>query len=158
MGRYYYGDIHGKFWFAIQASNDASYFGAIPTPCYSFSCGCDVKQTKVETDTDLYCESCYLSVEEHRKSIRNESLWHLRELDYSFDDSDIPTLERKCMSLERRFGKYIESYELQDTEYNVTLKKNVPSEHLLPLARLCLGKQILHCLKENNSCYFSAEI
>jgi len=28
MGRYYDGDIEGKFWFGIQASNDGEYFGA----------------------------------------------------------------------------------------------------------------------------------
>ena len=27
MGRYYSGDIEGKFWFAVQESDDASYFG-----------------------------------------------------------------------------------------------------------------------------------
>lgn len=27
MGRYYEGDIEGKFWFAVQSSNDADYFG-----------------------------------------------------------------------------------------------------------------------------------
>mgnify|MGYP003153986350 CR=1 FL=1 len=27
MGRYYDGDIEGKFWFAIQSSNDADFFG-----------------------------------------------------------------------------------------------------------------------------------
>jgi hypothetical protein len=27
MGRYYDGDIEGKFWFAVQSSNDASFFG-----------------------------------------------------------------------------------------------------------------------------------
>ena len=27
MGRYYSGDIEGKFWFAVQSSNDASHFG-----------------------------------------------------------------------------------------------------------------------------------
>ena len=27
MGRYYNGDIEGKFWFAVQSSNDADYFG-----------------------------------------------------------------------------------------------------------------------------------
>lgn len=28
MGRYYHGDIEGKFWFAVQSSDDASFFGA----------------------------------------------------------------------------------------------------------------------------------
>lgn len=27
MGRYYSGDIEGKFWFAVQPSDDASFFG-----------------------------------------------------------------------------------------------------------------------------------
>jgi len=27
MGRYYSGDIEGKFWFAVQSSTDASFFG-----------------------------------------------------------------------------------------------------------------------------------
>ena len=29
MGRYYSGDINGKFWFAAQSSTDASFFGGI---------------------------------------------------------------------------------------------------------------------------------
>ena len=27
MGRFYSGDINGKFWFAVQSSNDADFFG-----------------------------------------------------------------------------------------------------------------------------------
>ena len=27
MGRYYNGDIEGKFWFAVQSSDDAGFFG-----------------------------------------------------------------------------------------------------------------------------------
>ena len=27
MGRYYHGDIEGKFWVAVQSSTDAEYFG-----------------------------------------------------------------------------------------------------------------------------------
>jgi len=27
MGRYYHGDIEGKFWFATQSSDDADFFG-----------------------------------------------------------------------------------------------------------------------------------
>ena len=29
MGRYYNGDIEGKFWFAVESSNDADFFGVI---------------------------------------------------------------------------------------------------------------------------------
>ena len=31
MGRYYSGDINGKFWFAVQSSDDASFFGGEET-------------------------------------------------------------------------------------------------------------------------------
>ena len=35
MGRYYSGDIEGKFWFALQSSNCADRFGKIgEIPCY----------------------------------------------------------------------------------------------------------------------------
>jgi hypothetical protein len=27
MGRYYHGDIEGKFWFGVQSSDDGEYFG-----------------------------------------------------------------------------------------------------------------------------------
>ena len=27
MGRYYHGDIDGKFWVAVQSSTDADFFG-----------------------------------------------------------------------------------------------------------------------------------
>jgi len=27
MGRYYHGDIEGKFWFGVQSSDDGDYFG-----------------------------------------------------------------------------------------------------------------------------------
>ena len=32
MGRYYRGDINGKFWFAIQDSDDADFFGSKGEP------------------------------------------------------------------------------------------------------------------------------
>ena len=28
MGRYYHGDIEGKFWFGVQSSDDGTFFGA----------------------------------------------------------------------------------------------------------------------------------
>lgn len=34
MGRYYNGDIEGKFWFGVQASNDADFFGVTGSQSY----------------------------------------------------------------------------------------------------------------------------
>ena len=36
MGRYYNGDIEGKFWFAVQSSDDADYFGVKGSPPSSY--------------------------------------------------------------------------------------------------------------------------
>ena len=37
MGRYYTGDIEGKFWFALQSSNAASRFGGVESePAYIY--------------------------------------------------------------------------------------------------------------------------
>ena len=32
MGRYYHGDIEGKFMFAVQSSDDADFFGVVGQP------------------------------------------------------------------------------------------------------------------------------
>ena len=32
MGRHYSGDINGKFWFAVQSSEDANFFGCVGEP------------------------------------------------------------------------------------------------------------------------------
>ena len=32
MGRYYHGDIEGKFWFGVQPSDDPKFFGAVEEP------------------------------------------------------------------------------------------------------------------------------
>jgi len=34
MGRYYHGDIEGKFWVAVQSSGDADFFGVEGTYHY----------------------------------------------------------------------------------------------------------------------------
>lgn len=37
MGRYFTGDIEGKFWFGVQPSNVAERFGAVPLLHYDFT-------------------------------------------------------------------------------------------------------------------------
>ena len=50
MGRYYDGDIEGKFWFGIQSSDDASFFGGkIQEPCnidYHFNAKDDMESVE----------------------------------------------------------------------------------------------------------------
>lgn len=52
MGRYYEGDIEGKFWFAIQDSNAADRFGCIGEPRYLsyYFCEDDLDNVKKEIE------------------------------------------------------------------------------------------------------------
>ena len=48
MGRYYDGDIQGKFWFGVQDSDDASFFGGTEyqTIEYGFEANTDMEDVK----------------------------------------------------------------------------------------------------------------
>ena len=62
MGRFYSGDIEGKFWFGIQDSNDVENLVTITGNTeYSWhACNC-----VAEIEDDDYCRQCYGSKEEH---------------------------------------------------------------------------------------------
>ena len=70
MGRFYDGDIEGKFWFGVQDSSDIENLISI-TPHVYFSwkvCGCST-----DNDNDEYCKDCYASKEEHiEDAVENE--------------------------------------------------------------------------------------
>ena len=86
MGRYYGGDIEGKFWFAVQPSNDISNLVA----CDELEqfiwkcCGCVLEKKELfqlqkkcidECKNDcihLYCSDCYESAEIHRKMVAED--------------------------------------------------------------------------------------
>ena len=75
MGRYYYGNIGGKFWFGIQSSAPLKDYGATELGqfCYFKVCGCKVGDGDLFNDGEqpndnLYCEACYNSFEEHKNA------------------------------------------------------------------------------------------
>jgi hypothetical protein len=57
MGRYYYGNIEGKFWFGIQSSNAADRFGVIGQPP-------DYLEYYFDEDNLEECENEIKSIEE----------------------------------------------------------------------------------------------
>ena len=69
MGRFYYGDIEGKFWVAIQPSNDIENIVDVdPEPLFVWKiCNCEAIIN--ESQTDKYCNSCFESEEEHKQSV-----------------------------------------------------------------------------------------
>lgn len=103
MGRYYFGDIAGKYWFAIQPSDCMVQYGASITNCYEYKgCGCQVEPYE---NFNSYCSECYNSFEEHKEDIdeddEDDELY--QELDGNtyrisidvFDKEMKPVIERK---------------------------------------------------------------
>ena len=69
MGRYYTGQISGKFWFGIQDSTDADFFGTEYSDVFSFYvCGCEY----FTGESKEYCDGCFGSLEEHMAALEAE--------------------------------------------------------------------------------------
>ena len=169
MGRYYNGQISGKFWFGVQSSDDASYFGIEHkdvTIFYLCGCGCESPKDKE------YCRECFSCYEEHRQAMLededvefgdDDNTWYVSntEIFYEFDETDIGKVEEEANKLEEIVGKYMDSYEIHDEDMEITysymLSENMKDDDLVYIARLCLGRQILYCLKKHGTCCFSSE-
>ena len=130
MGRYYGGDISGKFWFGIQPSDDADFFG--------------VEGTQPEYIEYYFDES---NTDDVRKGV-NDCLETLGEnksrLDKFFDGRQgyNDDMIRDVWQMEYKT-------ELTDVEIR---------DMLSWYARLELGTKILNCLDENKECSFTAEV
>jgi hypothetical protein len=164
MGRYYSGEISGKFWFGIQDSNDADYFGVeYKDVIIYYVCNC------YYDNDETYCSSCYSSLEEHMQAIKEEEeitdkTWHIsdNEIYYEFTEDHVNNVKEQIKVLEYIVGKHMNSYKIIDDENEITYDYTIPDEinkdELGLIARLCLGKQILYCLEKNKNCLFYAEL
>ena len=132
MGRYYQGDIEGKFWFGVQSSDDANYFG-----------GSEIELQDEETD-DVY-ELEYFFNKEDLGTI-NEGIQtcitdlgvYKPKLDEFFSASNSYNPDELAKQLGVGQAKYrdlMESY-----------------------ARLHLGEKIKKCVEEKGECRFTAEL
>ena len=165
MGRYYEGDISGKFWFGIQNSNDISNLcDAEYEHGYCWSCGCDANLDDIANYK--YCINCYQSLEEHQQDLADyEEIYSEIEyihyyLEKSIDQKEIEislnvieaVLDTKLFEI--IFGK--------DTDQSLYYLLNISDENWKKidkelLARYCLGKQILKCFEYKESCYVECE-
>tara|TARA_R110000744_G_scaffold43055_3_gene96791 strand:+ start:1689 stop:2063 length:375 start_codon:yes stop_codon:yes gene_type:complete len=123
MGRYYDGDISGKFAFAVQSSDDADFFGCVGEP-----------------PTELH----YYFDEDHLKQIKKGIKECLENLGNWKDKLD-------------KFFKENNGYNDKMLEDQIGLKGDKIKEMLVWYARLKLGKEILECVQEQQSCHFVAE-
>jgi hypothetical protein len=176
MGRYYTGDIVGKFWFAIQSSDDASHFGASPEQFYEYygcHCKADVNEGVNEDVNEhyIYCKQCYTSLDDHLEQTKDErvydesrTFYQEGELSYDFGPENLPVIQQKIKELEEKVGTFMKGYKIVDKEgeisYDFTiLPTSKPTQQeLVEIARLCLGYQIQYCVEKYDRCFFQAEI
>ena len=178
MGRYYWGDIEGKFWFAVQCSTDISNLIDIS---YNEHYCWKVCHCSADVGCDNYCNDCYESKEEHIEAAKEED-------DYSSNDEDLFTEENtisynidKEDHYENLIGKLNEiknnfpaeimdafnKIENNDKLLNAfegpfektidvfeTLKLDDAKKQDLAvlMARYTLGLQIKYCLEQNGDC------
>lgn len=131
MGRYYHGDIDGKFWFAVQNSDDADFFGVEgqrpemleyyfdednKKDVHKGILECDRKLNKYKKHLDEFFDS--------RESYNNQTLAEF-----------LNEKEKPHNHSEDQVRYYLEWY-----------------------ARLHLGKKIYDCIIDNGQCSFEAEL
>jgi len=159
MGRYYSGDIEGKFWFACQSSDDADNFGVIGTPPddrlnYYFK----------KSDMPLIEEGLKLCVDTLKEFGSNiiELLdsYHFGSKDMSeewvrmTDDPPPPSIK-----IGTYVGVKISGTLREILTYNSIIVTDAQmSEIDETYARLILGRKIHKCVKENEECFFEAEL
>ena len=141
MGRYYDGDIEGKFWFGVQSSDDAEYFGAK-----------DVTSENEEEDYHGgYVDYCIdnNNIDRVLEGIRickgclgenGNILMNFFESNNGYNDE---------MIIEHYMAKH-----------NIQISEDELRGHLTYLARLQLGIQILIYFNQNpdKDCNFTAEM
>ena len=175
MGRWYHGNIHGKFWFGVQSSGAMEEYGATEEgPEFRFkSCRCCCEYEPQEKD---YCEDCFNSYEDHIKEVREENDDNDSEC-FEEDESgrnftyDKDTFEYQGLPFiqehEELFNKYIESLTFEDADEDYAYDiKWVKEEYGIKrndddkiLADLCMLKQIQHFFEkeETTLCCWYAE-
>ena len=130
MGRYYNGDIEGKFWFVVQSSDAADRFG---------SCGYEPSYI------NYYFNKGHINgIKKEIKAIKeNIGEKELKILEKFFDENHGYN--------EQMLIELFEKKKLPKTEKDVMF---MISEY----ADLGLGKKILKCINSYGECSFSAEL
>ncbi len=181
MGRFYNGDIEGKFWFGIQDSDDISNLvSAEPHNVYSWS----VCECVAEIDDQDYCINCYDTKQDHINDAIDNDLYdddclYYQEntLDYCLDKSTHYTeLFANMNDLKMKINNEIinEFDKIEQTDdilnvFNGVFKKSLGVHDELNklnenskqaselVARYILGYQIEYCLRTRGYCNINCE-
>jgi hypothetical protein len=139
MGRYYTGDIEGKFWFAVQSSSDAIHFGGVHD--YVDGEGEVVDDDDQDDAVEMYFHFDQTHMEDIQKGIAT-CLEHLGEYQEALDNF---------------FEKHT-SYNDESLAKELGISVAKTRELLTNYARLILGLKIENCVGENGECNFEAEL
>ena len=181
MGRFYDGDIQGKFWVGVQGSCDIERLVNIQ-PCVYYSwkvCDC-----VAEIDDDDYCRQCYETKEEHieaaieYENYEDECLYHEEcSQGYSLDKSThyeelVATMENLKKEIPEEILKEFETIEQNDkildaftgvfrnmNDIIIRVLENEKDRHnaRILVARYTLGFQIEYCLRTTDECNINCE-
>lgn len=135
MGRYYTGDIEGKFWFAVQSSDDAENFGGTSNYVYLEDDEHEEDPIEIEfqfTSQDMESINCGIT---ECEDVLGEYKSKMDEFFEKEQGYNIPQMT-----------KYLEC----DEDTTQILLENY--------ARLELGMKIKKCVEEKGQCCFSGEL
>ena len=183
MGRFYSGDIEGKFWFGVQCSCDIENLVTItPYTYYSWIiCGCNA-----EIKDETYCHSCYNSQAEHEEAVMEEDedadleclYMEMQSNGYSLDkDTHYQELFNNMNKLKLRMNEdFINEFDkieqnekilnafsgvfnkacsiIDDIKFENDEEQKIVCELA---ARYTLGYQIEYCLRTTDSCNILCE-
>ena len=128
MGRYYSGDIEGKFWFAIQSSDAADRFGASGHQSY----------------LDYYFETSHVpDIKDEIEDIKDDLGKDLKLIEKFFKDTS-----------GYNDDMLIEFFKKEGRPKTLQQIKHILTEY----ADLTLGERILKCVEEHGECSFQAEL
>lgn len=183
MGRFYSGDIEGKFWFGVQDSDDIENLVNItPNTEYAWKvCHCFA-----EIDCDVYCKTCYETKEEHindaveqgeyddsclyyeecshgycldKETHYQELLDNMNELKTIIPDEIIQTFDKieQTDDILNAFTGVFDKYLPVINEKNEEENREERQKINVLVARYTLGYQIEYCLRTTGSCNVNCE-
>jgi len=146
MGRYYSGDIEGKFWFAIQSSDDADFFGAEGEVNEEDG---EISYFFVKEDMDGINDGLEVCQEKLGENLPKLDVFFASVNGYSYDEIE------ELLGLEREEAKKAleDRFKLEDTIYKAELNAlydkqaagyNLTEEELLEIDKLKLALGVLN--------------
>jgi hypothetical protein len=179
MGRYYWGDIEGKFAFAIQSSYDPEEFGVDAIEIHSWDCGCE-SEYGVEPevyncgDPEKNHRNCQISDSQNSdKSEDSEENTNTQSdspnlLKFEFSSEQLEDIKEKLDEILDMFPtdfkevffntmKTINGYNKQSLANDFKISESELDIYLRLYYRYELGKEIYDYLLTHDTCNFYGE-